>query len=100
QSPALASGGRFAWRGWGGGCHCAVESGFHFRIYAILWYCQAPGGELKWVSFINYEASDNSQSGTLLSLCALRPRDSACYFCATRQAELLRNIFGPGNVWE
>uniref|UniRef100_A0A493TWG7 Ig-like domain-containing protein n=1 Tax=Anas platyrhynchos platyrhynchos TaxID=8840 RepID=A0A493TWG7_ANAPP len=72
-------------------------SGFSFQDYAILWYRQAPGGSLEWVSFIYYDAEygkavegrasvsrDNSQSKSSLSLSSLVPQDSAHYFCAVR----------------
>ncbi|NWW42069.1 HV335 protein, partial [Panurus biarmicus] len=73
-------------------------SGFTFRDYGIFWYRQAPGGSLKWVSFISFDprlfyfdqslerratiSRDNSRSEAYLSLQTLHPRDSARYFCA------------------
>ncbi|KFP09760.1 Ig heavy chain V region C3, partial [Egretta garzetta] len=74
-------------------------SGFHFGIHGIRWYRQSPGGRLEWVSYISsfsgftkkYGSAvegratvsrDNFQSKSTLSLRALRPRDSARYFCA------------------
>ncbi|NXI72468.1 HV348 protein, partial [Anseranas semipalmata] len=73
-------------------------SGFNFGSYAVLWYRQAPGGSLEWVSYINRFGStvkyskavegratasrDNSRAEASLSLHALLPRDSARYFCA------------------
>ncbi|NXC22805.1 HV348 protein, partial [Corythaeola cristata] len=65
----------------------------------VLWYRQAPGGSLEWVSYISggsgtdkkYGSAvegratvsrDDSQSESSLSLRALHPRDSARYFCA------------------
>ncbi|NXT87745.1 HV01 protein, partial [Anhinga rufa] len=73
-------------------------SGFDFGSYAVLWYRQAPGGSLEWVSYIgisrtakSYGAAvegrasvsrDNSRSESSLSLRALNLRDSARYFCA------------------
>ncbi|NXA22281.1 HV01 protein, partial [Ibidorhyncha struthersii] len=73
-------------------------SGFDFGNYEVLWYRQAPGGRLDWLSIISPDSSviqfgqsvegratgsrDNSQSGSSLSLHALHPQDSACYFCA------------------
>ncbi|NWV23016.1 HV335 protein, partial [Origma solitaria] len=73
-------------------------SGFSFRDYNIWWYRQAPGGRLKWVSFISYDPTvfyfdqsvqnratisrDNSRSEAYLSLLTLHPSDSARYFCA------------------
>uniref|UniRef100_A0A8C3K565 Ig-like domain-containing protein n=1 Tax=Calidris pygmaea TaxID=425635 RepID=A0A8C3K565_9CHAR len=74
-------------------------SGFNFAGYAVRWYRQAPGGSLEWVSYISkpsgstkrYGAAvegratvsrDNSHSESSLSLRALRPQDSARYFCA------------------
>uniref|UniRef100_A0A8B9ULU2 Ig-like domain-containing protein n=1 Tax=Anas zonorhyncha TaxID=75864 RepID=A0A8B9ULU2_9AVES len=75
-------------------------SGFTFGNYHVLWYRQAPGGSLEWVSFISYDGStveygkavkgrasvsrDNSQSKSSLSLSSLVPQDSAQYFCAVR----------------
>ncbi|XP_068517319.1 uncharacterized protein [Anas acuta] len=76
-------------------------SGFSFEdYYDVLWYRQAPGGSLEWVSFISYDDStveygkavkgrasvsrDNSQSKSSLSLSSLVPQDSAQYFCAVR----------------
>ncbi|NXJ00448.1 HV01 protein, partial [Psophia crepitans] len=72
-------------------------SGFVFGKYHVLWYRQAAGSSLEWVSAIwisgdkNYgPAVDgratvsrvNSQSESSLSLRDLRPQDSARYFCA------------------
>ncbi|XP_042694084.1 Ig heavy chain Mem5-like, partial [Centrocercus urophasianus] len=94
-------------------------SGFSFGSYAIQWYRQALGGPLMWLSFINpysYVKSspevqsrssvtrDNSRSVSYLSLRALRPHDSARYFCAVdtgtgNPAELYVTaglIFGTG----
>ncbi|NXT00175.1 HV349 protein, partial [Jacana jacana] len=76
-------------------CH---GHGFDLALYAVRWYRHAPGGSLEWVSYISgqlgaikeYGAAvegratvsrDNSQSKSSLSLRALHPRDSACYFC-------------------
>ncbi|NXJ71717.1 HV309 protein, partial [Rostratula benghalensis] len=75
-------------------------SGFNFENHYVLWYRQAPGGSLEWVSVISYDSGyiqygqsvegratvsrDNSQSESSLSLRALHPRDSARYFCAVR----------------
>uniref|UniRef100_A0A663DMK8 Ig-like domain-containing protein n=1 Tax=Aquila chrysaetos chrysaetos TaxID=223781 RepID=A0A663DMK8_AQUCH len=76
-------------------------SGFSFRDYGILWYRQAAGGGLEWVSFIEWRSGtrkqygagvqgratasrDNSRSESILSLRDLQPRDSARYFCAVR----------------
>uniref|UniRef100_A0A8B9UKB6 Ig-like domain-containing protein n=1 Tax=Anas zonorhyncha TaxID=75864 RepID=A0A8B9UKB6_9AVES len=75
-------------------------SGFTFGSYHVLWYRQAPGGSLEWVSYINYQgritkygkavegrasvSRDNSQSKSSLSLSSLVPQDSAHYFCAVR----------------
>ncbi|NXS38661.1 HV349 protein, partial [Pomatostomus ruficeps] len=73
-------------------------SGFNFKDYTILWYRQAPGGGLEWVSFISspmgtteeYGAAvkgrakisrDNSQSQAYLLLRPLQTQDSARYFC-------------------
>ncbi|NXS93243.1 HV03 protein, partial [Jacana jacana] len=73
-------------------------SGFNFAELAVLWYRQAPGGSLEWLSYIRYDSQyiqcgqsvegratvsrDNSQSKASLSLRALHPQDSAHYFCA------------------
>uniref|UniRef100_A0A8C3K6E7 Ig-like domain-containing protein n=1 Tax=Calidris pygmaea TaxID=425635 RepID=A0A8C3K6E7_9CHAR len=72
-------------------------SGFTFPDYGVWWYCEAPGGSLEWVSYINPNSvtqfgqsvegratasRDNSLSESSLSLHALSPRDSARYFCA------------------
>ncbi|NXK47794.1 HV348 protein, partial [Chauna torquata] len=75
-------------------------SGFSFGTYAVLWYRQAAGGSLEWVSYIDSSSSlinygtavkgratasrDNSQAKASLSLHALLPQDSAHYFCAVR----------------
>ncbi|NXP03720.1 HV348 protein, partial [Thinocorus orbignyianus] len=71
--------------------------GFTFGNFVLLWYRQAPGGRLEWVSFISslsgvikhYAAEvqgramvSRNSSESSLSLHALRPRDSARYFCA------------------
>ncbi|GAB0199255.1 Ig heavy chain Mem5-like [Grus japonensis] len=72
-------------------------SGFTFGNYDVLWYRQAPGSSLEWVSVINIWDSpsygpsvrgratasrNDSRSESSLSLRDLRPQDSACYFCA------------------
>ncbi|KFQ51010.1 Ig heavy chain V region 6.96, partial [Nestor notabilis] len=73
-------------------------SSFNFGPYFVLWYRQAPGGRLEWVSFIgtsstytDYAAAvkgratvsrDNSRSKAYLSLRTLQTQDSARYFCA------------------
>ncbi|NXS94719.1 HV03 protein, partial [Jacana jacana] len=72
--------------------------GFSFGSAAVLWYRQAPGGSLEWLSLISSDSKsiqygpsvkgrakasrDNSQSKASLSLRALLPLDSARYFCA------------------
>uniref|UniRef100_A0A8C0F150 Ig-like domain-containing protein n=1 Tax=Bubo bubo TaxID=30461 RepID=A0A8C0F150_BUBBB len=72
-------------------------SGFT-RHLDIWWYRQAPGGKLEWMSISSYSGTtkkyaaafqgramvsqNNSWSETPLSLHALCPWDSACYFCA------------------
>ncbi|XP_050767976.1 Ig heavy chain Mem5-like [Gymnogyps californianus] len=93
-------------------------SGFTFGSYAILWYRQAPGGSLEWVSVISYDSSvirfgqsvegratasrDNSRSEASLSLRALHPRDSARYFCALRYWSVSvrtdKLVFGSGTT--
>ncbi|NXX97855.1 HVC33 protein, partial [Centropus bengalensis] len=71
---------------------------FRFEYSAVLWYRQAPGATLEWISVLSYDSSfikygqsvqgratasrDNSRSEASLSLHALQPRDSARYFCA------------------
>uniref|UniRef100_A0A669QFI1 Ig-like domain-containing protein n=1 Tax=Phasianus colchicus TaxID=9054 RepID=A0A669QFI1_PHACC len=72
-------------------------SGFSFGSYAVQWYRQALSDHLKWLSFISTGSDvlsspelegrssvsrDNSRSVSYLSLRALRPHDSARYFCA------------------
>uniref|UniRef100_A0A8B9TGX9 Ig-like domain-containing protein n=1 Tax=Anas platyrhynchos TaxID=8839 RepID=A0A8B9TGX9_ANAPL len=76
-------------------------SGFSFEDYYVLWYRQARGGGLEWVSYISrpsgtekqYGAAvqgratasrDNSRSKSSLSLQHLHVGDSAHYFCAVR----------------
>ena len=74
-------------------------SGFSFGSYAVLWYRQALGGHLEWLSYITSSSyisystdvkgratvsRDNSQSVSYMSLRALRPHDSAHYLCAVR----------------
>ncbi|KAF1487567.1 Ig heavy chain V region C3, partial [Megadyptes antipodes antipodes] len=72
-----------------------------FGVYDLWWYHQAPGGRPEWVSFISLlgatkkygeavqvqaaASQGNSVSESSLSLCALRPRDSARYFCAVHR---------------
>ncbi|NXA57049.1 HV03 protein, partial [Nothocercus julius] len=72
--------------------------GFNFSLTAFSWYRQATGAVPEWVAtiasdfdYIRYGSavegrttvtSNNSQAVTFLSLRALRPRDSARYFCA------------------
>ncbi|NXG54067.1 HV03 protein, partial [Psilopogon haemacephalus] len=69
-----------------------------FEIRGVRWYRQTGGGSLQWVSVISSDSSvirfgksvegratvsrDNSLAESLLSLRALRPQDSARYFCA------------------
>uniref|UniRef100_A0A669QBG2 Ig-like domain-containing protein n=1 Tax=Phasianus colchicus TaxID=9054 RepID=A0A669QBG2_PHACC len=92
------------------GCRCGAQgtsggsvqlscqgSGFSFGSYAVLWYRQALNGRLEWLSYIYGESDtrlspeledrasvfrDDSRSLSYLSLRALRPHDSAHYFCA------------------
>uniref|UniRef100_H9H225 Ig-like domain-containing protein n=1 Tax=Meleagris gallopavo TaxID=9103 RepID=H9H225_MELGA len=75
-------------------------SGFGFGSYSVHWYRQALGGHLEWLSYISPRSSyvrsssevqgrasvsrEDSQSVSYLSLRALRPHDSAHYFCAVR----------------
>ncbi|NWS78450.1 HV348 protein, partial [Crotophaga sulcirostris] len=75
-------------------------SGFTFENVRLLWYRQAPGARLEWLSFIKYDSSiikfgssvqgratasrNNFLSETSLSLRALNLQDSARYFCAVR----------------
>uniref|UniRef100_A0A803YP66 Ig-like domain-containing protein n=1 Tax=Meleagris gallopavo TaxID=9103 RepID=A0A803YP66_MELGA len=89
----------------GGGVRAPGESvrlscrgaGFSFGSYVVLWYRQGPGGSLKWLSYISTSSytrfnsevqgrasvsREDSQSVSYLSLRALRPHDSAHYFCA------------------
>ncbi|NXA57470.1 HV03 protein, partial [Nothocercus julius] len=72
--------------------------GFSFNVYYLYWYRQAPGNGLEWVASVSSDSADirygsavegrasvtrnNSQAVTFLSLPALRPQDSARYFCA------------------
>uniref|UniRef100_A0A8C9G942 Ig-like domain-containing protein n=1 Tax=Pavo cristatus TaxID=9049 RepID=A0A8C9G942_PAVCR len=71
--------------------------GFNFKNYNIRWYRQAPSGRLEWLSYISTTSVTtfspvvegratasryNSPSVSSLSLNALRPHDSAHYFCA------------------
>ncbi|NWS48442.1 HV349 protein, partial [Probosciger aterrimus] len=89
----------------GGGLRAAGDSvrlscrgyGFSFGSYELLWYRQAPGGRLEWLSFTRgysgrteYAAAvegratvsrDNSRSEASLLLRALQLQDSARYFC-------------------
>ncbi|NXG43048.1 HV03 protein, partial [Psilopogon haemacephalus] len=71
------------------------------RFGTVWWYRQTGGGHLQWVSVITSDSSvirfgksvkgrasasrDNSKTLTSLSLRALHPQDSACYFCAVAQ---------------
>ncbi|KAK4808591.1 hypothetical protein QYF61_009894 [Mycteria americana] len=80
-------------------------SGFTFGSYAVLWYRQAPGGSLEWVSVISSGSSvikfgrsvegratasrDDSQSESSLSLHALKPQDSARYFSGFREKDVV-----------
>uniref|UniRef100_A0A8V1A3P2 Ig-like domain-containing protein n=1 Tax=Gallus gallus TaxID=9031 RepID=A0A8V1A3P2_CHICK len=73
-------------------------SGFTFGSYDVLWYRQALGGHLEWLSLISTSSSYiryspdvegratvsrvDSRSVSYLSLRALRPDDSAHYLCA------------------
>ena len=73
-------------------------SGFNFGSYDVLWYRQALGGRLEWLSYIyssyiTYSpgvegratvSRDDSQSVSYLSLSTLHPSDSARYLCAVR----------------
>ncbi|KAI6072568.1 T-cell receptor delta chain V domain [Aix galericulata] len=110
---ALALGPAGVWAQWrlvesGGGQRAPGDSvqlscqgsGFTFGNYDVLWYRQAPGGSLEWVSYLSYYSTtvkygksvegrasvsrDNSQSKSSLSLSSLVPQDSAHYFCAVR----------------
>uniref|UniRef100_A0A8C4TWI7 Ig-like domain-containing protein n=1 Tax=Falco tinnunculus TaxID=100819 RepID=A0A8C4TWI7_FALTI len=72
--------------------------GLPFSFRHAYWYRQAFGGVLEWVSTISHDSSvtkfgpgvkgraavsrDNSQSVLYLALRALRPQDSARYFCS------------------
>ncbi|NXK15417.1 HV335 protein, partial [Herpetotheres cachinnans] len=73
-------------------------SGFQFGQFGIWWYRQAPGGRVEWVSVISHDSlvtkfgpavegratasRDDSRSEASLTLRALRPQDSARYFCS------------------
>ncbi|POI22136.1 hypothetical protein CIB84_014117 [Bambusicola thoracicus] len=75
-------------------------SGFHFGSYPVLWYRQALGGHLEWLSYIGAGSSYiryspdvegqarvsrvDSRSVSYLSLNALRSHDSGHYLCAVR----------------
>ncbi|NXV83349.1 HV348 protein, partial [Atlantisia rogersi] len=73
-------------------------SGFTFQNYFVLWYHQAMGSSLEWVSYISSSTTDYgpsvkdramasqdyAKSKSSLELWDLRPQDSACYFCAVR----------------
>ncbi|XP_056194394.1 Ig heavy chain Mem5-like [Falco biarmicus] len=90
-------------------------SGFQFKGLDVWWYRQTPGGGLEWVSVIWKDSSvtkfgpgvegraavsrNNSQSVLYLALRALRPQDSARYFCSyggSVSAEKL--LFGSGTT--
>jgi len=73
-------------------------SGSNFRSYHVFWYRQARRGHLEWLSYassVSFYTSfspkmehratasrDNDHAVASLSLRALRPHDSARYFCA------------------
>ncbi len=75
-------------------------SGFNFGSYDVLWYRQALGGRLEWLSYISSGSYTvryspdvegratvsrvDSRSVSYLSLRALYPHDSAHYLCALR----------------
>ncbi|XP_066837878.1 Ig heavy chain Mem5-like [Anser cygnoides] len=91
-------------------------SDFNFAIYSVLWYRQALGGSLQWLSYISPDSSyirysqavmgratasrDNSKSKTGLTLNNLHLQDSARYFCAVHTGTGLcvtaPLIFGKG----
>ncbi|XP_040392353.1 Ig heavy chain Mem5-like [Cygnus olor] len=91
-------------------------SDFNFEIYSVLWYRQALGGSLQWLSYISPDSSyirygpavkgratasrDNSKSKTGLTLNNLHLQDSARYFCAVHTGTGLCAtaplIFGKG----
>nr|XP_047911883.1 uncharacterized protein LOC106045966 [Anser cygnoides] len=94
-------------------------SDFNFAIYSVLWYRQALGGSLQWLSYISPDSSyirysqavmgratasrDNSKSKTGLTLNNLHLQDSARYFCAVHTgtgnlAELCGSMYIPAHV--
>ncbi|XP_021238579.1 Ig heavy chain Mem5-like [Numida meleagris] len=94
-------------------------SGFNFGNYVVLWYRQALSGHLEWLSYISSSSysiryspevqgratvsRDNSQGLSFLSLNALRPQDSAHYFCALCQewgvgVRTDKLVFGSGTT--
>ncbi|KFV81830.1 Ig heavy chain V region 3, partial [Struthio camelus australis] len=76
-------------------CH---GSGYSFETFAVRWYRQSPGNRPEWISYISADSSNiqyapvvegratssrnNPQAKAFLELRALRPQDSAQYFCA------------------
>ncbi|XP_046789453.1 Ig heavy chain Mem5-like [Gallus gallus] len=88
-------------------------SGFNFGSFHVLWYRQALGGHLEWLSLIDswsytrYSpgvesratvSRDDSQSVSHLTLSTLRPHDSAHYLCAVPGAGEHKLVFGSGTT--
>ncbi|NXA44019.1 HV348 protein, partial [Eudromia elegans] len=90
----------------GGGLHAPGDAvnlscrgyGYSFGLFPVRWYRQSPGNRPQWISYISSDSSvvryvpavggratasrDNPRAEAFLALRALRPQDSARYFCA------------------
>ncbi|XP_065435594.1 uncharacterized protein LOC103307385, partial [Chrysemys picta bellii] len=82
-------------------------SGFTFSSYQMVWVRQAPGKGLEWVAYISngggtihYLESvkgrfiisrDDSKSELYLQMTGLKPEDTAHYYCALSQVQLVES---------